>query len=79
MKNLLFVIAVAGAFVIMQAGAADLAPQNGALPAKRQMQGCMTKRMSASRTLSYNDAKKACTAQLRPQSDNVPHPLTAAR
>jgi hypothetical protein len=62
-----------------QVRAADASTQSASVANKRQMAGCMTKRMSASRTVSYNDAKKACTAQLKPQADGAPHPLTAAR
>jgi len=32
---------------------------------RRELAGCMWKRMSANRTLSYNDASKACKEQLR--------------
>ena len=32
---------------------------------RRQLAGCMWKRMSANRTLSYYDASKACKDQLR--------------
>ena len=53
--------------------------QSQSVPNKRQMVGCMTKRMSANRTVSYNDAKKACIAQLSPQAPGAPNPLTAAR
>jgi hypothetical protein len=53
--------------------------QNQSVLNKRQMIGCMNKRMSASRTVSYNDAKKACIARSKPQTDAVPNPLTAAR
>ena len=37
------------------------------LSAKRQLAMCMTKRMSDSRTLSYNDATKLCKEQLEAQ------------
>ena len=37
------------------------------LSAKRQMILCMTKRMSDSKTLSYNDATKLCKEQLEAQ------------
>lgn len=77
MKLIFLAVALSGALVGAQTLAAD-APTQNALN-KRQMMGCMTKRMSASRSVSYNDAKKACTAQLKPQSDGAPHPLTAAR
>jgi hypothetical protein len=72
-------VALTGALAGAQALAADVSTQNASVANKRQMVGCMTRRMSANRTVSYNDAKKACTAQLKPQADGAPHPLTAAR
>jgi hypothetical protein len=41
-----------------QAFAAE--PANPSSNARRQISLCMTKRMSADRAISYNDAKKAC-------------------
>jgi hypothetical protein len=76
-KIIILAVALTGAWA--SAWAADLSAQNTSVMNKRQMAGCMTRRMSASRTVSYNDAKKACTAQLKPQADIAPHPLTAAR
>lgn len=35
---------------------------------KKQISGCMTKRMLANRAISYNDAKKSCTEQLKAQN-----------
>jgi hypothetical protein len=80
LKYLLLGIAMTGVmFAGPKALGRDVLAPNQSVVNKRQMIGCMTKRMSASRTVSYNDAKKACTAQLKPQTDGVPHPLTAAR
>jgi len=79
-KLIFLAVALSGALAGAQAPAADASTQNASVVNKRQqMLGCMTKRMSASRTVSYNDAKKACTAQLKPQADGAPHTLTAAR
>ena len=78
MKHLLLAIFVAGVLGSAQAPAADMPAESAWVAAKRQLLSCMSKRMSASRTVSYNDAKKTCTAQLKPQPDNAPH-LTAAR
>jgi enoyl-CoA hydratase/carnithine racemase len=47
------------------AGAADASSHPPS--AKRQLIMCMTKRMSDSRTLSYNDATKLCKEQLQAQ------------
>jgi hypothetical protein len=33
--------------------------------AQRRINGCMTKRMSADRLISYNDAKRACVEDLK--------------
>lgn len=79
MKLIILAVALTGALAGAQALAADPSTQNASVVNKRQMAGCMTRRMSSSRTLSYNDAKKACTAQLKQQADGAPHPLTAAR
>ena len=38
---------------------------------KRQMAECMTKRMTANKTLSYNDARKGCMERLQPGKDEV--------
>jgi hypothetical protein len=48
---------------------------------KRQLADCMTKRMYANRTLSYNDASKACKDELRGTKtdaalSNVPKPVS---
>jgi hypothetical protein len=45
--------------------AADANPRP--VSAKRQLVMCMTKRMSDSKTLSYNDASKLCKEQLEAQ------------
>ena len=38
---------------------------------KKQISGCMTKQMLASRAISYNDAKKSCTEQLKSQNLSI--------
>jgi hypothetical protein len=45
--------------------------------ARHQLAACMTKRMSASKTLSYNEATKVCKAQLRPPSPTLASSATA--
>jgi hypothetical protein len=45
---------------------------------QRQVRGCMSKRMSSDRTLSYNEAKKDCAMQLRAQNQISTAPLAAA-
>jgi hypothetical protein len=78
MKHIVFAIALAGVLAGAPATAADMSAESAWVAAKRQLLSCMSKRMSASRTVSYNDAKKTCSAQLKPQPDNASH-LTAAR
>lgn len=78
MKHILLAIFVSGVLVSVQTPAAETSAESAWVAAKRQLLGCMSKRMSASRTVSYNEAKKSCTAQLKPQADSAPH-LTAAR
>ncbi len=45
---------------------------------QRQIRGCMTKRMSADRTVSYNEAKRDCAVRLRAQNQTPSAPLAAA-
>ena len=46
-------------------------PMNHSVSNKHQLIACMTKRMSASRTVSYNDAAKLCKDQLKAQNSSV--------
>ena len=73
MNRVLVVIAMAGAvFWGAQALAVDSIRQP--TMSKRQMVvqivGCMKKRMSTSKTISYNETAKACKEQINKQSDN---------
>jgi hypothetical protein len=64
------VIATMGALAI---GAEALAV-NSASPstlARRQLADCVTRQMSASKTISYNEATKACKDQLKSRKDSV--------
>jgi hypothetical protein len=45
---------------------------------QRQVRGCMTKRMSSDRNISYNEAKKDCALRLRAQNQTPIAPLAAA-
>jgi len=40
-------------------------PPARASESQRRINGCMTKRMTADRVLSYNDAKRACLEELK--------------
>jgi hypothetical protein len=44
-------------------------PERPAVLAKHQLSECMSKRMSANRNLSYNDAMRACKERLQPPKD----------
>ena len=41
---------------------------NRAVSPRRQLTACMNKQMSASRTISYNQATAVCKAQLKPKA-----------
>lgn len=79
MRRMVTVIAMAGLLLV----AADAFAVDTGQPALTRHQmltqviGCMKKRMSASRTISYIEAAKACKEQLR-QSDRSSGPLVAA-
>jgi hypothetical protein len=79
LNRMVMVIAVAG-LLLLAAQASSAADTGQPALSRRQMLtqiiGCMKKRMSASRTISYNEAAKACKEQPR-QSDS-PGPLVAA-
>jgi hypothetical protein len=45
---------------------------------QRQVRGCMSKRMSSDRSISYNEAKKACAMRLRAQNQTPTAPLAGA-
>ena len=44
-------------------------PERPAVIAKHVLSECMTKRMSANRNLSYNEALRACKERLQPPKD----------
>jgi hypothetical protein len=45
---------------------------------QRQVRGCMSKRMSSDRSISYNEAKKDCAMRLRAQNQTPTAPLAGA-
>jgi hypothetical protein len=61
--------AVAFSSLLLGAHIAGAQPQSPAVIAKHQLVECMTKRMSASRTLSYNEAMRACKERLQPPKE----------
>ena len=44
-------------------------PQSRSVMLKKQMNDCMTRRMSADRTLTYNEAMRACKERLQPAKE----------
>ena len=79
MNRMVTVIAMAGLLLVGGAGGCR-GPGQPALTRRQmltQVIGCMKKRMSASRTISYNEAAKVCKDQLK-QSDSSSAPLVAA-
>jgi len=56
-------------FAVAQTALAQ--PESPAVIAKRQLSECMTKRMSADKSLSYNDARRVCKERLQPPKDTL--------
>jgi hypothetical protein len=46
-------------------------PQSRAVLAKHQLSECMSKRMAANKTVSYNQAMRACKDLLQPPKDTL--------
>ena len=55
-------------------------PESAAVIAKRQLNECMSRRMSADKGLSYNDARRVCKERLQPPKDTLAsiNPVDAA-
>ena len=55
-------------------------PESAAVIAKRQLSDCMSRRMSADKGLSYNDARRVCKERLQPPKDTLAsiNPVDAA-
>ena len=68
--------------MLVSAPAAKAEPQSRAVIAKLHLSECMTKRMAANKTLSYNDARRACKERLQPPKElasiNQVEPATKA-
>ena len=62
----------ASAVFLMSASAAAVEPTAPSTPVLRQqINDCMTKRMAANKTLSYNEAMRTCKALLQPSKDTL--------
>jgi hypothetical protein len=71
----------ASAVFLMSASAAAVEPAAPSTPMLRQqINDCMTKRMVANKTLSYNEAMRMCKTLLQPSKDTLtassPAPVT---
>jgi hypothetical protein len=66
-----FLTAVGWTTLILGAHTALAQPQSAAVLAKRQLSECMSKRMSADKGLSYNDARRVCKERLQPPKDTL--------
>jgi hypothetical protein len=64
----LFSMAIACSF-LLAAQTVGAQPEKPAVIAKHQLSECMARRMSADRSLSYNDAMRACKERLQPPKD----------
>jgi hypothetical protein len=63
MNRALIAIGVTSALLMVGQVCAD--PPNRPQTLRRQLMDCMTRRMSADRTLSYNEAVKRCKEQMK--------------
>ena len=70
MTRLITVMSFGGLMLIGAQSVAAPPPSPSTLM-KRQMTECMTKKMTANKTLSYNDARKGCKERLQPAKDEV--------
>jgi hypothetical protein len=63
--------AIACSSLILGAQVVGAQPESPAIIAKHQLSECMSKQMSANRSLSYNDAMRACKQRLQPPKDTL--------
>ncbi|HEX3948390.1 MAG TPA: hypothetical protein VHW95_00910 [Steroidobacteraceae bacterium] len=66
-----FVAAVGISLILLGSQAATAAPESRAVIAKRQLSECMMRRMSANRSVSYNEAMRVCKERLQPPKDTL--------
>lgn len=65
------IIVAIGFCAMLAASASHAQPENRAVLAKHQLSECMSRRMSASKTVSYNEAMRACKQQLQPPKETL--------
>ena len=63
--------ALACGSLILAAQLVDAQPLSPAVIAKHQLSECMSKQMSANRSISYNDAMRACKQRLQQSKDTL--------
>ena len=66
-----FIKAFACSSLIWGAPIAGAQPESAAIIAKHQLSECMSKQMSANRSLSYYDAMRVCKQRLQPPKDTL--------
>jgi hypothetical protein len=64
-----FLMAITCNSLLIGAQTLSAQPERPAVLAKHQLSECMSKRMSANRNLSYNDAMRACKERSQPPKD----------
>lgn len=78
MNRALTVIAASGLLFLGAQALADDSKSPSAL-SRRQLTGCMIKRMTADRIISYNEATKVCKAQLGTEKASLASNNTVAK
>jgi hypothetical protein len=66
-----FIAVIGTSLLLLGAHTAMAQPESRSAMLKRQVNECMTRRMSANRTLSYNDAMRACKERLQPAKESL--------
>jgi hypothetical protein len=69
MKQL--VSAIGFGALLAAAHVANAQPESRAALAKHQLSECMSKRMSANKTVSFNEALRACKDRVQPPKDTL--------
>ena len=63
--------AIACGSLILATQVVGAQPQSAAVIARHQLSECMSKQMSADRSLSYNEAMRLCKQRLQPPKDTL--------
>jgi hypothetical protein len=70
MQRAMMAMCVSGLFLLSSSAAASEASGTAALQ-RQQISDCMSKKMGANKTLSYNDAMRACKDLLQPTKETI--------